>query len=91
MLELLALLALAGALGLPGAWRWLAFGLLGPVVLVLGASWWQRTNLAEQPWWWYIGMLAVVGLAIENARIKRGRARIETDADQPTPPEQRTP
>lgn len=90
MLELVALLALAGALKLPGAWRWLAFGLLGPVALVLAVAWWQRTDLAAQPWWWYLGMLAVAGLAFENERARLRRGRSSSD-DRPRPPGPRTP
>lgn len=75
MLEPIALLLLAAALGLPGALRWLAFGLLGPVVLVLVVAWLLRADLSNW-YWWVLGCLAAVAaLGVEGAWIEHRDSR----------------
>ncbi len=60
-MEALVLLILALMLGIPGAARALAFGLLGPVVLVLAVVWLARADFGHLAWW-LLGIAACIAL-----------------------------
>lgn len=72
-MEAAVLLLLAAALGLPGALRWLALGLLGPAALVAAVAWLMQADLAA---WhgWALGLVgATLALAAEQAWLQHRR------------------
>lgn len=78
-MEWLLALLLAGVLaGVPGAWRGLAVGVLGPIVAVVTIVAIARTDWGTTAWW--LAALAAalaVGVAVDARRARQRSARGE--------------
>lgn len=67
-MEALVLLILAVMLGIPGATRALAFGLLGPVVLLLAVLWLAQADYGQLGWWLLGIVVCVAALGWDGMR-----------------------
>jgi bacteriorhodopsin len=68
-MEALVLLVLAMLIGIPGAARALAFGLLGPLALIALVVWLTSTDFSQWAWWalgFVVPLTAAVALIVRD-------------------------